>query len=52
MLCDLASSEQAGIAFILESEAVSVDVDDGRVVQDTVEHCGGEHTVAGEVSDG
>src|ERR1700722_18573922 len=36
MLCGLA--EYAGLAFVLESEALAVDADDDRVVQDTIEH--------------
>src|SRR5580700_3722245 len=33
---------------ILESEALVVDADDSRVVQDAIEHRSGQHAVAGE----
>src|SRR5580704_10281116 len=49
VLRDLArTSEQSGLALILESEALAVDADDSRVVQDAIEHRGGQHAVAGE----
>ena len=49
MLCGSGrSSEQPGLALVLESEALAVDADDGRVMEDAVEHRCGEHAVAGE----
>ena len=42
------SSEQPSLALVLESEALAVDADDDRVVQDAIEHCRGEDAVAGE----
>src|SRR5271165_593631 len=42
------SREHARLTFVFESEALAVDADDDRVVQDTIEHRGGEHAVAGE----
>ena len=42
------NGQQPGLALILESEALAVDADDRRVVQDTIEHRRGEHAVAGE----
>ncbi len=48
MLRDLAgSSEHLSLAFVLESEALAIDADDDRVVQDPIEHRHGEHAVAG-----
>ena len=41
-------AEDSGFALVLQSEALSVDVDDGRVVQDPIEHRHREHAVAGE----
>ena len=35
-------------SLVLQSEALAVDVDDDRVVQDAIEHRRGEHAVAGE----
>ena len=49
MLRDLGrSGEHPSLALVFESEALAVDADDDRVVQDTIEHRGGEHAVAGE----
>ena len=42
------SSEQSGLALVLEPEALAVDADDGGVVEDAIEHRGGKHTVAGK----
>jgi len=44
------SSEQSGLALVLESEALAIDADDDRVVQDPIEHRGGKHSIAGESS--
>ena len=41
-------AEQSGPALVFESEALAVDADDDRVVEDAVEHRHGEHAVAGE----
>ena len=41
-------SEQPGFAFVLESEALAVDVDDSGVMKDSIEHRRGEHAVVGE----
>jgi hypothetical protein len=40
--------KQSGFAFVLKPEAFATDVDDNRVVQDTIEHRRSEHAVAGE----
>jgi hypothetical protein len=42
------SSEQSGLGLVLEPEALAVDVDDDRVVQDAIQHRDGEHAAAGE----
>ena len=42
------SGDQSGFALVLEPEVLAVDVDDDRVVQDAIEHCPGQHAVAGE----
>jgi hypothetical protein len=42
------SSEQSGFALVLEPETLTINADDGRVVQDSIEHRGGQHAVAGE----
>ena len=44
------SSEQSGLALVLESEALAIDADDGGVVQDAIEHRGGHHAVAAKAS--
>jgi hypothetical protein len=36
------------LALVLQSEALAVDVDDSRVVEDAIEHRDGEHTVGSE----
>lgn len=41
------SSEHPGLALVLES-ALAVDVDDGRVVEDAIEHRHGEYAIARE----
>jgi hypothetical protein len=40
------SSEQSGLALVLEPEALAVDADDGGAVEDAIEHRGGKHAVA------
>jgi len=42
------SGDHASFALVLESEALTVDPDYERAVEDSVEHRCGEHTVAGE----
>ena len=42
------SSQQPGLALVLESEAVAINTDDDRAVQDTVEYRRGEYTVVRE----
>jgi hypothetical protein len=42
------SSEQPGLALVLEAEAFAVDVDDGRVAENAIEHRHREHAVAGK----
>ena len=37
-------------ALVLEPKALAVDDDEDRVMQDTIEHRGGEHAVARESS--
>jgi hypothetical protein len=43
-----ASARQSGFTLVLQSEALSVDVDDDRMMEDPIEHRHGEHTLAGE----
>jgi len=40
--------DDSGFAFVFESVALSSDLDDVGVMQQAVEQCGGERTVAGE----
>jgi hypothetical protein len=42
------SCKQSGFALVYELEALTIDADDYRVVQDAIEHRRGEHAVAGE----
>ncbi len=44
------SSEEAGLALVLESETLAIDADDDRVMQDAIEHRHGQHAVAGFTS--
>jgi hypothetical protein len=44
------SGEQFRLAFVPESEALAINADDDRVVEDAIEHRHSEHTVAGEGS--
>jgi hypothetical protein len=46
----LKGGEQAGFAFVFEAEALAIDADDNRVVQDPNEHRHGEYAGAGEGS--
>jgi len=39
-------SEHTCFALVLESEAFAIDADDDRVMEDAIEHRGGEHTIA------
>jgi hypothetical protein len=49
MLRDLTgSSEHVSLAFVFESEALAIDADDDRVVQDPIEHRHAEHAIADE----
>jgi hypothetical protein len=40
--------QNASLPLVLEPEAVGIDADDDRVVEDAIEHRYGEHTVTGE----
>ena len=40
------SRHDAGAALVLEPVALTSDLNDGRVMQDPVEHGGGEHGIA------
>ena len=42
------SRHDAGAALVLEPVALTSDLNDGRVMQNPVEHGGGEHSVARE----
>ena len=48
LLRTLGSCHDAGVALVLEPVALAGNLNDGRVMQDPVEHGGGEHSVAGE----
>ena len=43
------NGQQPGLALIPESEAIPVNADDSRVVQDAIEHRGGQHAIAGDI---
>jgi hypothetical protein len=47
-LPEAASSPALRLSFVLESEALALDVDDGGVMEDAIEHRQGEHAIAGE----
>jgi hypothetical protein len=42
------SSEQSGFALVFESETLTVDVDDDRMMQDPIKHRHGQYAVTGE----
>src|SRR5277367_3721558 len=49
MLCRFSrSGEEPSLALVFQPEALAVDTDNDRVVQDTIEHCDGEHAITGE----
>ena len=42
------SSKQSGLAFVFQSEALAIDIDDDGMVKDPIEHRHCEYSVAGE----